>query len=83
MKQNAKVDHPQHYGGDTVYEPIKIVDAFNLNFCLGNVIKYVLRAGRKPGEPKLDDLKKALWYLQHEVNKLEKEEAQRNDYNPT
>lgn len=43
-----------------------VIRAFDLNFALGNVIKYVLRAGRKPDEPAHDDLQKALWYLQDE-----------------
>lgn len=50
------------------FEVIEIIEAFNLNFCLGNVIKYVLRAGRKT-ENKVDDLKKALDYLNHEIER--------------
>ena len=42
------VDHPDYYGGeDNPYEAIKIIEAYDLNFSLGNVIKYVLRAGKK------------------------------------
>lgn len=48
------------------FEVIDIIESFDLNFCLGNVIKYVLRAGRKT-DNKLDDLKKALDYLTHEI----------------
>lgn len=50
------------------FEVIDIIEAFGLNFCLGNVIKYVLRAGRKT-DNKLDDLKKALDYLSHEIER--------------
>jgi hypothetical protein len=63
------VNHPAHYGGDNPMEVINIIDYYNLNFDLGNVTKYVLRCNSK-GE-KLKDLKKAAWYLQHEINKLE------------
>lgn len=42
------VNHPAHYGGtDNPFEPIKIIEHYDLNFSLGNVIKYTLRAGKK------------------------------------
>lgn len=63
------VNHPKHYGGeDNPLEVIKIINHYNLNFELGNVIKYVLRADKKGNRKQ--DLQKALWYLQHEINKL-------------
>lgn len=68
-----EVDHPQHYGGeDSPYEVIKIIEHFDLGFNTGNALKYLLRAGRKPGTPYAKDLKKALWYLQHEVERAER-----------
>ena len=60
-----KVNQPQHYSGGGI-TAMQIIEAFNLNFALGNVIKYALRAGRKPGEEELQDLDKALWYLKRE-----------------
>ena len=42
-----KVNHPQHYGGDTTYETIKVIEAWALDFCLGNAVKYISRAGKK------------------------------------
>jgi translation initiation factor 2B subunit (eIF-2B alpha/beta/delta family) len=59
-----------YYGKDNPFEPIKIIDYYELNFSLGNVIKYVLRAGKKDGESKLKDLTKALDYIQHEIDKI-------------
>jgi translation initiation factor 2B subunit (eIF-2B alpha/beta/delta family) len=57
---------PDHYGGkDNPYEAIKVIKAHNLNFCLGNVIKYVLRAGKK-GD-RAEDLRKAIKYLEMEI----------------
>lgn len=50
-------------------EPIDLIEAFNLNFSRANVIKYVARAGRKDDE--LQDLKKAKWYLEREIKRLE------------
>jgi hypothetical protein len=63
------VNHPAHYGGDNPMEVIKIINHYNLGFELGNVAKYVLRSDKKGN--KLEDLKKAAWYLQHEIKKLE------------
>lgn len=68
------VEHPSHYGGDTTYECIKVIEAWGLdkNFDLGTAIRYICRAGNKPENPTLQDLKKAAWYLQREIDKLEK-----------
>lgn len=66
------VDHPAHYGGaDNPYEAIKVIEAWDLGFCLGNVVKYISRAGKKPGEAMLKDLKKARWYLDREISRIE------------
>jgi hypothetical protein len=66
-----QVNHPNHYGGeDNPYEAIKVIDAWDLGFSLGNTVKYISRAGKKDKE--LQDLKKALWYLQHHIETLEK-----------
>lgn len=66
------VDHPAHYGGaDNPYEAIKVIDAWGLGFALGNTVKYISRAGKEGS--KLEDLKKARWYLDHEIARLEKE----------
>lgn len=67
------VNHPSHYGGeDNPYEAIKVIEAWKLDFSLGNVIKYISRAGKK--NPSLvEDLKKARWYLDRFISNLEKE----------
>lgn len=64
----TQIDHPDYYSAGGI-EAIDYIDAHDLGFCLGNVIKYITRAGRKDGEGKITDLKKALWYLQHEIAK--------------
>lgn len=70
-----QVNHPSHYGGkDNPYEAIKVIDAWNLDFCLGNVVKYVSRAGKKDNNSKEQDLKKALWYLEHELELMKGEQ---------
>jgi hypothetical protein len=64
------VDHPAHYGGaENPYEAIKVIDAWGLGFCLGNAVKYIARAGKK--DTALQDLKKARWYLDHEIKNRE------------
>jgi Protein of unknwon function (DUF3310) len=59
--------NPSYYKGRDVMD---IINRFNLSFCLGNVIKYVLRSKEKNG---IVDLQKAVWYLKEEISKLEKE----------
>ena len=61
-----EVNHPEHYQGNGI-EVIDIIDAFNLNFNLGNSIKYILRADKKGFKKK--DLDKAVWYLNRELEK--------------
>jgi hypothetical protein len=66
------VNHPNHYGGDNVYETIKVIEAWGLDFHLGNTIKYISRAGKKNPEKKIEDLKKAKFYLDRKIEFLEK-----------
>lgn len=70
-EQYEQVDHPRHYGGDTVYEAIKVIEAWNLGFCLGNALKYISRVGSKPNTDALTDLKKARWYLDYHIARIE------------
>lgn len=59
----SAVNHPSHYGGeDNPYEAIKVIEAHNLGFHLGNAIKYILRAGKKTSDS-TEDLEKAIFYL--------------------
>ena len=63
------VNHPQHYGGDTIYETIKVLEAWLtpeqfIGFCRGNAIKYLSRAG-KNGDC-IEDLNKAEFYTIYE-----------------
>ncbi len=74
---DEQVNHPQHYGGDTVYETIKVLKAWLTpeefrGFCKGNAIKYLNRAGKKGAS--LQDQQKAKWYLDY-LNELEKDNA--------
>jgi hypothetical protein len=51
-------------------QPIDLIEAQQLNFNRGNIIKYVSRAGKKEGECELKDLEKAMYYLEREINLL-------------
>ena len=64
------VNHPEHYKAGNV-ETIDFIEAKELGFHLGNVVKYISRAGIKSHSP-LEDLKKAQWYLNRYVARLEK-----------
>lgn len=65
-----QVNHPQHYGGDTTYEVIKVIEAWELDFHLGNCVKYIARAGKKQEATLLEDLEKAKWYLQRRIDRV-------------
>jgi Protein of unknwon function (DUF3310) len=81
--QNSKskietINHPLHYGGaDNPYEAIKVIEAWSLNFNLGNTLKYIARCGLKSPEA-VEDLKKARWYLDREIQNREKESEQQS-----
>lgn len=65
-----QVVHPEHYGGDTVYEVIKVIEAWNLGFHLGNAVKYIARAGKKDPTATITDLEKARFYLDRKIEQL-------------
>lgn len=68
---SEQVNHPTHYGGaENPYEAIKVINAWNLGFELGNAVKYISRAGKKNPEKEIEDLEKSIWYIQHQINKL-------------
>ena len=74
---NDNVNHPSHYTSGKI-EVIDFIEDKELNFNLGNVIKYVARAGRKKSQGKslenkaLEDLKKARFYIEREIEAREK-----------
>lgn len=71
LKPGAELtNHPTHYGSDDCIEVIKVIHAWGAGYNLGNVLKYICRAGKKEANY-LQDLTKALWYLQNEIEHLE------------
>lgn len=69
VQKPETVDHPKHYNQGQ-FEVIDVIEDWNLGFCLGNTVKYIARAGHK-GD-RLEDLKKARWYLDREIANTEK-----------
>jgi hypothetical protein len=66
-----QVNHPEHYGGElNMYETIKVIENWQLDFHLGNALKYISRAGKK--EDMLQDLEKAKWYLERKISQIKK-----------
>ena len=73
MSVHDSVNHPSHYtSSPSGVECIQITR--HMNFNLGNVVKYLRRAGLKDRAPTLQDLKKAAWYLNDEIQKVEAEQ---------
>ena len=66
--EKEMVNHPRHYNMGK-YEAIDVIEDWNLNFNLGNAVKYISRAGHK--DDIVQDLKKSLWYIDREIQRLE------------
>lgn len=68
---NDVVNHPAHYT-DGKIEVIDFIEDKGLNFHRGNAVKYIARAGKKEPEKEIEDLRKAIWYLKRECERLHK-----------
>lgn len=70
MVMNDPVNHPKHYNDNP--KGIELIDMIgHLSFTRGAAIKYIYRAGKKGGpDTELQDLKKALWFIQREITEL-------------
>jgi hypothetical protein len=69
MRDNS-IEHPDHYCEGRKYEPIKVIQDWKLPFTLGNVLKYISRAGRKEGCTAIEDLEKAKQCIDFEIDYL-------------
>ena len=82
-KDKEMVNHPSHYGGaDNPYEAIKVIEAWEADFNIGTTLKYLCRCGKKTiggsaEEMRLEDLKKARWYLDREIQNIKKSLAEK------
>jgi len=71
----SPVNHPAHYNAGK-FEVIAVIEDWNLGFHLGNVVKYIARADHKGR--KMEDLRKAKWYLYREITRLQRQMDQAN-----
>ena len=65
------VNHPAHYTGGKI-EVIDFIEDKELGFNLGNAVKYISRAGRKDADKTVEDLRKAVWYINRQIERLER-----------
>ena len=70
---NDSVNHPSHYTSGKI-EVIDFIEDKELGFHLGNAIKYISRAGKKDPDKTVEDLKKAVWYINRQISLLEDKE---------
>lgn len=68
-KRHDPINHPSHYTGKNGVECIQVTEQFNFN--RGNAIKYIWRAGEKNVNCEIEDLKKAIWYIEREIKRIE------------
>ena len=69
FQYEEQVNHPKHYAESGI-EPADVIEAWGLDFFTGNCLKYVARAGKKPNEPEIKDIEKAVWYLLKKIQNL-------------
>ena len=67
---NDMVNKPAHYT-DGKIEVIEFIEDKDLGFCLGNAVKYISRAGKKYKDKEIEDLYKAIWYIERRIKELE------------
>jgi hypothetical protein len=77
--ENKNVNHPAHYFKNTGHEVIDVIHAWNLNYDLGNAVKYIARAGRKNPETLVEDLQKAVFYINYSIQLILEKERKEND----
>lgn len=68
--ENDIVNHSPHYT-DGKIEVIDFIEDKGLNFHRGNAVKYIARAGKKDKSKEVEDLKKAIWYFNREIQRME------------
>ena len=64
------VNHPSHYTDGNI-EVIEYIEDKKLDYCLGNAVKYISRAGKKDPAKEIEDLQKADWYINRRIMELE------------
>lgn len=67
MSKHDSVNNPSHYTEGRSIEPVRAIEDWGLGFHLGNAVKYISRAGRKDPTKAIEDLKKAVWYIERYI----------------
>lgn len=70
--EKDNVNHPAHYTTGKI-EVIDFIEDKQLNFHRGNAVKYIVRAGVKDPDAEVEDLKKAIWYINREIDRVIRE----------
>lgn len=71
-EESNNVNHPSHYT-DGKIEVIDYIEDKKFGYCLGNAIKYISRAGKKNKDKEIEDLQKAIWYIERRIKELKEE----------
>lgn len=80
-KPKKPMEHKDYYGGkENTYEAIKVIEAWQADFCLGNALKYIARAGKKDKTTTISDLQKAIWYIDRKIEQLKKEQIKEEPF---
>lgn len=77
----SNVTHPSHYNSGKI-EVIEAIEDWKLNFHRGNAVKYTARAGKKDASKEIEDLEKAVWYLNREIEVLKAKNEARSAIRP-
>jgi hypothetical protein len=75
------VNHPSHYNSGKI-EVIEAIEDWKLNYHRGNAVKYIARAGKKDPNKEIEDLQKAVWYLNRNIETLKAVKDQRDVVRP-
>lgn len=70
MSDFNPISKPAHYAEGRQYETIDVIEDWKLSYRLGNAVKYISRAGRKDASKTVEDLQKAVWYIEREIEAL-------------
>ena len=76
LDKNDNVNHPSHYTSGKI-EVIDFITDQKLTYCLGNAVKYIARSGKKDPNKTVEDLQKAVWYINEQIKLFKAEESDR------
>jgi hypothetical protein len=80
-KQDVAVNHPAHYNSGKT-EVIEFIEDQQLDYHLGNALKYICRAGKKDPNKHTEDLRKAIWYIERRIELKKVNPRRPNEMHP-